>query len=53
VDAKVNQAISSTTTVFVGVDNIGDVHRDAGGAASGDNRPPVGRFVYAGVRVAL
>jgi outer membrane receptor for ferrienterochelin and colicins len=53
VDAKVNQGISPTTTVFVGVDNIGDVHRDAGGAASGDNRPPVGRFIYAGVRVTL
>jgi outer membrane receptor for ferrienterochelin and colicins len=53
VDAKVNQELFTKTTVFVGVDNIADVHRNPNNAASGDNRPPVGRFVYAGVRVAL
>ncbi|MFZ5875595.1 MAG: TonB-dependent receptor plug domain-containing protein [Nitrospirota bacterium] len=60
VDAALNQAVGQTTTVFVGVNNIGDVHRDPnrllpGGVVlqSADNRPPVGRFVYAGVRVAL
>jgi outer membrane receptor for ferrienterochelin and colicins len=53
VDAKVNQDLFNKTTVFVGVDNIGDVHRSPGGAAAGDNRPPSGRFIYAGVRVTL
>lgn len=53
VDVKVNQELFSKTTVFVGVDNVGNVHREPGAATSGDNRPPVGRFVYAGVRVAL
>jgi outer membrane receptor for ferrienterochelin and colicins len=53
VDATVNQEIFSKTTVFAGVDNIGDVHRSPVGVANGDNRPPVGRFVYAGVRITL
>jgi hypothetical protein len=53
VDAKVNQELFTKTAVFVGVDNIADVHRSPNSAASGDNRPPVGRFVYVGVRVAL
>lgn len=53
VDAKLNQEILAKTTVFLGVDNIGDVHRSPSSAASGDNRPPVGRFIYAGVRVTL
>ncbi len=53
VDATVNQDFFAKTTLFLGVDNIGDVHRSPGAAADGDNRPPVGRFIYAGVRVAL
>jgi outer membrane receptor for ferrienterochelin and colicins len=61
VDATLNQAVVTGTTVFIGVDNIGDVHRDPNrmvvlpdvGLVPSDNRPPVGRFVYAGVRVAL
>jgi outer membrane receptor for ferrienterochelin and colicins len=53
VDAVVNQDVLENTTLFVGVDNLGNVHRSPGGAANGDNRPPVGRFIYAGVRVAL
>lgn len=53
VDAKVNQEIAAHTTVFVGVDNMADVHRSPSGVSPGDNRPPVGRFIYAGVRVTL
>jgi outer membrane receptor for ferrienterochelin and colicins len=53
VDVTVNQEVFANTTMFVGVDNLGDVHRNPGGVANEDNRPPVGRFIYAGVRVTL
>lgn len=53
IDVTLNQRVFESTTFFLGVDNLGNVHRDAGSAPSGDNRPPVGRFVYTGVRVSL
>lgn len=62
VDATINQPIGEATIVFIGVDNMGDVHRDPNRVVvppdgmilqPADNRPAVGRFIYAGVRVTL
>lgn len=47
-DAKVNQDVSKCCTVFLGVDNIFDVHRNPNNV--NDFRPSIGRYIYIGIR---
>lgn len=52
-DIKINQEVGSYTTLFVGVDNLTDLHRDPNRSEFGDFRPVIPRFVYAGIRVKI
>ena len=47
-DGKVNQDVWECCTVFLGVDNIFDVHRNPNDV--NDLRPSVGRYIYLGIR---
>lgn len=52
-DVKVNQEVGRHTTLFAGVDNVTDVHRDPTRSGFDDLRPVIPRFIYAGVRVKM
>ena len=47
-DGKVNQDVWECCTVFLGVDNIFDVHRNPNNV--NDFRPSIGRYIYIGIR---
>ncbi len=47
-DAKINQPIGESLTLFAGVDNIGNQHRDTNQIA--DSRPLSPRYIYFGFR---
>jgi len=47
-DGKINQDVWECCTVFLGVDNIFDVHRNPNDV--NDLRPSVGRYIYLGIR---
>ena len=47
-DAKVNQDVAECCTVFLGVDNIFDDHRNPNNV--NDFRPSIGRYIYIGIR---
>lgn len=53
IDAKLNQEVWKHTTLFVGADNILDVHRSPGRSEFDDLRPVTGRFIYAGMRIRM
>ncbi len=48
-DVKLTQRLIGGLSVFAGIDNLTDEHRDPN--VFSDFRPPAGRFVYLGVRV--
>lgn len=48
-DVKLTQRLIGRLSVFAGIDNLTDEHRDPN--VLSDFRPPAGRFVYLGVRV--
>ena len=50
-DIKLNQDTGKYTTLFIGVDNVTDKHRDTDRSEFDDFRPNSPRFVYAGIRV--
>ncbi len=52
-DIKINQEVGKYTTLFIGVDNVTDAHRDPNRSEFDDFRPVIPRFVYAGVRVRI
>ncbi len=52
-DIKLNQKTGKHTTLFIGVDNITDEHRDPDRSEFDDFRPNTPRFVYAGLRIKL
>lgn len=49
IDLKYNYQYSSGLTLFAGVDNLTDEHKDPS-EAERDRRPEEGRFIYAGVK---
>ncbi|VAX27889.1 hypothetical protein MNBD_NITROSPIRAE01-1459 [hydrothermal vent metagenome] len=52
-DLKLNQSTGEHTTLFIGVDNITDKHRDPNRSEFDDFRPNAPRFIYAGIRIKL
>lgn len=52
-DVKLNQEIVWNTTLFAGIDNITDEHRDPERSEFDDFRPVFPRFIYAGVRIKI
>ncbi len=52
-DLKLNQETGENTTLFIGVDNITDKHRDPDRSEFDDFRPNTPRFIYAGIRIKI
>ena len=50
-DLKFNKKLSPQFSMFFGVDNLGDVHREEL-KPERDHRPEAGRFYYAGVKIS-
>ncbi len=48
-DIRLTQRISGGLSVFAGIDNLTDEHRDPG--SRNDFRPQTGRFIYLGIRL--